>query len=138
MELIMLVGAPGSGKSTFCLQHFHNTHIRLNLDMLGTRHRENILFRACLEAKQPVCIDNTNLTARVRARFLGPARAARFSCKAYVLDTTLEACLAYNEGRPDKTRVPDQALRSMYRKLEPPTQQEGFDEVIMINRYRRP
>ena len=39
MEMILLVGAPGAGKSTFA-RRFHDSHLRINLDMLRTCHRE--------------------------------------------------------------------------------------------------
>ena len=62
MNGIIFMGLQASGKSSFYLQNFYKTHIRLNLDMLKTRHREDILFEACLVAKQPLVIDNTNPT----------------------------------------------------------------------------
>ena len=34
--------------------------------MLKTRHRESILIAACIEAKQPFVIDNTNPTPKER------------------------------------------------------------------------
>ena len=60
MELIIFIGCQASGKSTFFKRYFSDTHIRLNLDMLKTRHRERILFQACLAAKQKCVVDNTN------------------------------------------------------------------------------
>jgi hypothetical protein len=54
MQLVLFVGVQASGKSTFFRQRFAETHLRLSLDVLRTRHREAILFNACLEAKQPV------------------------------------------------------------------------------------
>src|SRR3712207_7912749 len=52
----------GSGKSTFYARRFADTHVRLNLDMLRTRHREDILLHACLAAQQPFVAANTNPT----------------------------------------------------------------------------
>ena len=39
MEIIILMGIQASGKSTFYRQKFADSHIRINLDMLKTRHR---------------------------------------------------------------------------------------------------
>lgn len=78
MELIILIGLQGSGKSTFSAQRFTDTHIRLNLDMLKTRHREHLLFEACLAAKQPMVIDNTNPTPEDRARYMTPNPISSF------------------------------------------------------------
>ena len=33
MTAIILIGIPGSGKSTFCQQRFFFTHVRISLDM---------------------------------------------------------------------------------------------------------
>ena len=53
MEAVLFCGIQGTGKSTFYVRRFFRTHVRVNLDMLRTRHRELILFNACLAAKQP-------------------------------------------------------------------------------------
>jgi len=37
--MILLMGIQAAGKSEFCKRRFYRTHIRLNLDMLKTRHR---------------------------------------------------------------------------------------------------
>ena len=53
MEAVILCGIQGSGKSTFCRERLFHTHVRINMDMLQSRHRETILLTACLNAKQP-------------------------------------------------------------------------------------
>lgn len=63
MEAVILIGVQGSGKTTFYLRRFFETHVRFSLDMLRTRRRERILLMACVEAKQPFVIDNTNAAA---------------------------------------------------------------------------
>ena len=70
MELIVFIGIQGTGKSSFYRERFHRTHVRVNLDMLRTRHREQLLFVACLEGKTPLVVDNTNVTRADRARYL--------------------------------------------------------------------
>jgi predicted kinase len=51
VDAIIFVGIQATGKSTFFKERFFDTHVRINLDMLKTRHREETLFNACLEAK---------------------------------------------------------------------------------------
>lgn len=60
MEAILFIGIQASGKTTFYKERFFKTHIRVNLDMLKTRHRESLLLKACIEMKQPFVVDNTN------------------------------------------------------------------------------
>ena len=99
MQLLLFCGVQASGKSSYYKAHFADTHIRLNLDMLRTRHREALLFHACLQAKQPCVIDNTNPTAAARAKYLTPARAAHFQSIAYYFETPLADALARNATR---------------------------------------
>jgi predicted kinase len=68
MEGIIFIGLQASGKSTFFLKEFYKTHIHLNMDMLKTRHRENILLNACIESKQKVVIDNTTPSIEERCK----------------------------------------------------------------------
>ncbi|MDJ0635658.1 MAG: AAA family ATPase [Xenococcaceae cyanobacterium MO_188.B29] len=92
MEAIIFVGLQASGKSSFYREKFIDTHIRINLDMLKTRHREKILFNACLEAKQPFVIDNTNPTIADRSRYIEPAKAKGFKIIGYYFQPNLEEC----------------------------------------------
>jgi len=104
--LVILIGIQASGKSCFCKERLFDTHIRLNLDMLKTRHREQILFQACLEAKQRVVIDNTNPTARDRAKYIKAAKRAGFRITGYYFRSVLEECLERNEQRADQKVIP--------------------------------
>ena len=74
MQAVILVGIQASGKSTFYSQCFSNTHIRVNLDMLKTRHREKRLIETCLEIGQPFVVDNTNPTPEERDRYIALAK----------------------------------------------------------------
>ena len=107
MELILLIGLPASGKSTFCKQRFSDTHIRINLDMLRTRHRENILIEACLTAKQPFVVDNTNITKEDRVIYLSKAKPAAFRVVGYYFQSKASAALERNAQREGKQRIPD-------------------------------
>lgn len=129
MELILFIGLQGSGKTTFYKQKFADTHLRLNLDMLRTRHREQILLKACLEAKQPVVIDNTNPTPEDRARYIIPAKAARFRVVGYYFQSAIDECKRRNAQRPERQIVPLPGLMSTYGKLVRPTLTEGFDQL---------
>jgi len=73
MEALILIGMQASGKSTFFKQRLADTHVRINLDMLRSRAREMVLLRACLEARQPFVVENTNCTREGRQRHIAPA-----------------------------------------------------------------
>ena len=76
MEAVVFVGLQGAGKSTFYRERFFNTHVRLSLDMLKTRHRERRLLRACVEALQPFVVDNTNPSRAERQIYIQAAKDA--------------------------------------------------------------
>ena len=132
MEAAVFVGVQASGKTTFYLAHFFRSHLRISLDMLRTRHREAILLRACIEAKQPFVVDNTNPTVAERARYLAPTRAAGFLTVAYYFPPDVEACLERNAARPERDRVPAKGLLGTRRRLEVPTLTEGFDRLFAV------
>ena len=130
---IVFCGLQGSGKSTFYARRFGDTHVRLNLDMLRTRHREDVLLHACLAVQQPFVADNTNVTPSPRARYAALARAAGYqSAECYWFDTPVEVCLARNATRDERRRVPDLAIYGTAKKLVPPTRAEGFDRVWRV------
>jgi predicted kinase len=132
MEMVVFSGIQASGKSTLFRQRFVETHLRINLDMLRTRHRERLLVDACLRAKQPFVVENTNLTPVERARYLEPARAARFRMVGYRFQIDLETALQRNSLRGGHPPVPDQAVRAAQRQWVPPTWAEGFDALFDV------
>jgi predicted kinase len=132
MELLLFIGIQATGKSTFYRAHFADTHLRINLDMLKTRHREKLLFDACLAAKAPFVVDNTNLTRAARARYLAPARTAQFRIHGYFFESRLADALQRNASRDAAARIPDLALKSASRQLQLPALEEGFDSLHFV------
>ena len=132
MEAVIFCGIQGSGKSTFFRERFFDTHIRLNLDMLRTRHREGILLRACLEGKQPFVVDNTNPTAADRARYVAPARGARFRVVGYYFRSAVAESLERNAQRDPRRQVPVAGVLGTHKRLEVPAWAEGFDALYYV------
>lgn len=133
MQMIVFCGIQGAGKSTFYRDRLWKTHIRLSMDMLKTRHREEILLHSCLAAQQAVVIDNTNATPDRRARYLRLAKAAGFRAILYYFETSVADALVRNATRPGKERVPDIAIRGTFKRFQVPTAQEGFDEMYRMS-----
>lgn len=132
MEAVIFVGLQGSGKSTYFARHFADTHVRLNLDMLRTRHRESVLLHACLACEQRFVVDNTNPSTAGRARYVALAKAAGYRVTAVVFEVPAELALERNARREGKARVPDRAIRGTAAKLEAVTADEGFDRVLRV------
>ncbi|MHC5055027.1 MAG: AAA family ATPase [Planctomycetota bacterium] len=132
MEVVVLVGIQGSGKSTFFKERLFDTHVRINLDMLRTRAREKRLVEACIAAQQRFVVDNTNPTRADRERYLPKAKAAGFRAVAYWFDVSVEGCKRRNAARRGRKAVPAVAIMRTRAKLEPPSLDEGFDEVHRV------
>lgn len=132
MEALILCGLPGSGKSTFCRERLYNTHIRLSLDMLRTRHREKLLLEAMLAAKQPFVIDNTNPAPADRARYIIPAKAAGFRVGIYYFAVPFQIASARNLQRNAKAVVPEKGMAAMRNTMTLPTWQEGADALFTV------
>lgn len=132
-EAVVLMGLPGAGKSTFCRERFFRSHVRINLDMLRTRRREQLLLRACLDGQQSFVIDNTNPARADRARYLVPARSAGFVCIGYWLRAGVAEAMERNAGRSGRERVPEAAVRGTARMFEPPELSEGFDALHAVD-----
>ena len=101
--------------------------------MLRTRHREGLLFRACLEVKQPVVIDNTNVTPAERARYIIPAKAAGFAVTGWFFRSRVAEALQRNALRAESQRVPDKAIPGTSGRMILPEIQEGFDALHFVS-----
>lgn len=132
MEAVLFIGVQGSGKTTFYRERFFDTHLRISLDMLRTRHREQLLFHACLAAQQSFVIDNTNPSPDDRARYIAASRAAGFSVVAYFFDSPLADAIRRNNQRRARQKIPVPAIAATFRKLTPPQIAEGFDAIYTV------
>jgi predicted kinase len=132
MEAVIFTGIQGAGKSTFYKQRFVDTHIRINLDMLKTRHREILLLEACLEAKQPFVVDKTNASREERARYILAAKAYHFRVVGYYFRSNYEESLARNNQRTGKQIVPEKGLHDFLRRFQMPAFNEGFDTLFHV------
>ena len=133
MQLVVLVGLQGSGKSTFVRERLFQSHVRLSLDVLKTRHREGLLYDACLRAKQAVVLDNPNPTRAERARYIEPARTAGFEVVGYYFRSVVSECLARNEARDGAQRIPERGVLGTAARLELPCHDEGFDALYYVS-----
>ncbi len=130
MDVVLFIGIQGSGTSSFYHHRFFHTHLRINLDMLKTRHRERRLVETCLAIGQPFVVDNTNPTIADRQRYIEPAKQAQAEVSGYYFQSRVREAMARNAGRP--TRVPDAAIRGTHARLQLPSYDEGFDRLSYV------
>ena len=136
MEMVLFIGIQAVGKSEFCKKYFYKTHIRLNLDMLKTRHREKLLLEACITAKQPLVIDNTNPTANERQMYIAYAKEAGLKVFGFYFHSGIAGALERNSNRHGNEVVPDIAILATHKKLELPRYSEGFDELYYVSLHQ--
>jgi predicted kinase len=87
-----------------------------------------------------VVIDNTNATVALRAALIGLAKSHGATVTGYYFPTEAGASLRRNRTREGRERVPDVAIFTVRKRLEPPTTGEGFDrlfEVRLVEEERR-
>lgn len=132
VEAIIFIGLPGSGKSSFYKERFFQTHVRISLDLLKTRHRERRFLELCLATDQRFVIDNMNLTRSERSGYVAAAKAKHYAVTGYYFQSKVEDCLRRNAERPDSERVPAVAIFAAAKKLELPRLDEGFATLFYV------
>lgn len=132
MEAVLFCGIQAAGKTTFYVERFLRTHVRISMDLLHTRNKERKLMQLCLDLQQRFVVDNTNPTRKERQKYIEAARLHKFSVVGYYFHTEVADAIARNAARTGKELVPIPGIRGTYKKLEPPTYDEGFDELHQV------
>jgi predicted kinase len=132
VQAIIFIGIQATGKSTFYHQRFSLTHLRINLDMLKTRHRERRLLETCLEIGQPFVVDNTNPTPDDRKRYIEAAKQKDFSIIGYYFESKVADSIKRNQNRKPEQQVPEKGIRGTSGRLVLTSYTEGFDQLYFV------
>lgn len=139
MKVIILVGTPGSGKSTFAAKYPNYTII--NQDTMGNRYACLEAFRKALKDDKNVIIDRCNINKMQRRIWL--LEAQKYDVKeinAVYLHVNPEECLkriSNRIGHPTiKPEMPiekkQQIVYSFIETFEMPEISEGFNKILVI------
>ena len=133
---MILIGLPASGKSTFFRERFAATHDHVSKDLFRNnrqpQRRQDQLIAESLASGRSVVVDNTNPSEAVRAPVIALARKHGAEVVGYFFATEAGDALRRNRARQGRERVPDVAIFTARKRLEPPTLAEGFDRVFSV------
>ena len=141
--VVLAIGLPGSGKSTW----FKRRGVTpLSSDMLRTILFDNIteqryqhlvfstlrsLLRARLIARMPWnYVDATNLSPKERRHWIHMGRGFGYETHAVFFDVPVEVCMERNQKR--ERVVAEEVMRRMAEKLRPPKFEEGFAKITVV------
>jgi len=141
--VVLAIGLPGSGKSSWFKRH----NIRpLSSDLLrqllfddaDEQRFQDLVFsnlrsmlKARLIARRPMnYVDATNLTPHDRQSWIKLAKDYGYDVQGVFFDVPLELCLERNQRR--QRMVGEDVMRKMAAKLKPPTFDEGFSKITVV------
>lgn len=127
----IMIGIQGSGKSEFCRRYLPQT-LRVNLDTLRTRNNEKRELAVCSAQGIDFVVDNTNPTKEDRARYIPIAKEHGYRVIGYFMQSRLQECIARNNLRDGKERIPAKAIAMTSNRLQLPSFDEGFDELYFV------
>ena len=136
MELAVLIGLQGAGKSSFYRARFAQTHTHVSMDLLrnsrNPRTRQLALIEQALRSGESVVVDNTNPRAEDRSPIIAIGKAFGARVTGYHFDASVSDCIRRNALRRGRTRVPEVAIYATAPKLEYPLVADGFDAVFIV------
>jgi protein phosphatase len=151
LKVIIMIGAPGSGKSTFAKQYWQQnpTFKYLSSDALraelGSGEEDQSVtpqvfstlkrrLDHCLRRNESVIVDATSMNIKDRKDYIDTAKQFNAKVVAYAFVCDKQTLLKRNQKRGEGggRNVPEFVICKMLAKYQPPTSQEGFDEINFI------
>ena len=136
--MIILVGYPASGKSTFAKRYLESrNYVVVNRDTLKTQEKCEKTVHEALKSKKSVVVDNTNPSKEARQAYVKIAKTYNTPVRCFQFDVTIEAAKHMNFYRQLITdgkhrRIPDVGYNVFKSRYVAPDKSEGFQEIVKI------
>ena len=150
-RLYLMMGVPGSGKSTYVKSMLKYGDIYISRDEIRYSlltdeddyfAKENEVIRTFIEnidkslVMEEYCgdvyADATHLSPKSRAQVLNQLKN-KDKVSVIYLDIPLNIILERNAQRKGRALVPENVVRRMYNSIILPTKEEGIEELIIID-----
>ena len=136
LELVILVGLQGAGKTTFYRRRYAGTHAHVSKDAMpnarNKERRQAALISEALAQGRSVVVDNTNPTRASRRALIDLGRAHGAWVVACYLPVPVADAVSRNGRREGRARVPVVGILATAKKLDVPSPDEGFDELVVV------
>ena len=133
MEAVIFIGLQASGKSSFYKEKFFNSHVRVSMDLLNTRNREQKLLLFCIDTEARLVVDNTNPLKSDRAKYISLLKEAGYKISGYYFSSSIKDCLERNSKRIENEVVPEKGVLATYSKMKLPSLEEGYDQLFFVS-----
>ena len=137
IQFIMLVGLPGSGKSTFTelfMTNGMNVKV-INQDIMGRKISEQSLLKFIKESNITI-LDRVNYTKEDRKSWLDNTLLSSKQCLCVYLSTPKFVCIQRTKNRENHPTIKkgggERIINDIDSKFEIPTKDEGFSDVINL------
>ncbi|KAF9532384.1 polynucleotide kinase 3 phosphatase-domain-containing protein [Crepidotus variabilis] len=145
-EVVLFIGYPCLGKSTFYRQHFQPAgYVHINQDTLKTREKCVKAVEAAIKERKSCVIDNTNRNAVTRKYYIDACKAQKVPIRCFLFADSIELAWHNNLYRafnlpasaaakePKRDLLPYTAFVTFRDNYEEPQSSEGFAEIKRVN-----
>ncbi|MBC7982207.1 ATP-binding protein [Candidatus Parcubacteria bacterium] len=154
-KFVLTIGIPGSGKTTFAKKYaaenkydyISSDEIRYDrfADEFGDSEEQSEIWREArlriaqsLKSGKSVLLDSTMTREQNRTSLINFAKSIdeNIEITGMHFNTALETCLERNSKR--EKPVPEEVIEKMFKQYQPPSETEGFTEILELDENFNP